>query len=185
MKESSAAETGTSYASVNRSEKIDYDNLELSEFVGGFLEFLNSQPESAQQRYLAYVKLLIERAATYSWNSIRNVHISINTVVEAGRLSLQQFDQIKDGAQTFFTHADLPSAPTTPRVSIMSFQAIPIAKSGITQATVTAHRRKRQSRAFTVAVFAMQITQCYNVQNVASQFLTLSPARLNQKTNTD
>ena len=185
MKESSAAETGTSYASVNRSEKIDYDNLEISEFVGGFLEFLNSQPESAQQRYLAYVKLLMERAATYSWNSVQNVHISINTVVEAGRLSLQQFDQIKDGAQTFFTHADLPSAPTTPRVSIMSFQAIPIAKSGITQATVTAHRRKQQSRAFTVAVFAMQITQCYNVQNVASQFLTLSPARLNQKTNTD
>lgn len=140
MKESSAAETGTSYASVNRSEKIDYDNLEISEFVGGFLEFLNSQPESAQQRYLAYVKLLMERAATYSWNSIRNVHISINTVVEAGRLSLQQFDQIKDGAQTFFTHADLPSALTTPRVSIMSFQAIPIAKSGITQETVTAHR---------------------------------------------
>lgn len=67
MKESSAAETGTSYASVNRSEKIDYDNLEISEFVGGFLEFLNSQPESAQQRYLAYVKLLMECAATYSW----------------------------------------------------------------------------------------------------------------------
>lgn len=89
MKESSAAETGTSYASVNRSGKIDYDNLEISEFVGGFLEFLNSKPESAQQRYLAYVKLLMERAATYSWNSVRNVHISINTVVEAGRLSLQ------------------------------------------------------------------------------------------------
>ena len=31
--------------------KIDYDKLEISEFVGGFLEFLNSQPESAQQRY--------------------------------------------------------------------------------------------------------------------------------------
>ena len=43
MKESSAAETGTSYASVNRSGKIDYENLEISEFVGGFLEFLNSQ----------------------------------------------------------------------------------------------------------------------------------------------
>ena len=46
--------------------KTDYDNLEISEFVGGFLEFLNSQPESAQQRYLAYLKLLMEHAATYS-----------------------------------------------------------------------------------------------------------------------
>ena len=41
--------------------KIDYDNLEISEFVGGFLKFLNSQPESAQQRYLEYLKLLMER----------------------------------------------------------------------------------------------------------------------------
>ena len=32
--------------------KIDYVKLEISEFVGGFLEILNSQPESAQQRYL-------------------------------------------------------------------------------------------------------------------------------------
>ena len=84
--------------------KIDYDNLEISEFVGGFLQFLNSQPESTQQRYLAYLKLLMERAATYSWNSVRNFHFSINTAVEARRLSLQQFDQIKDQAQTFFTH---------------------------------------------------------------------------------
>ena len=93
--------------------KTDYDNLEISEFVGGFLEFLNSQPESAQQRYLAYLKLLMERAATYSWNSVRNFHFSINTAGEAGRLFLQQFDQIKDRAQTFFTNVDLPSAPTT------------------------------------------------------------------------
>ena len=103
--------------------KIDYDNLEISEFVGGFLEFLNSQSEFAQQRYLAYLKLLMESAATYSWNSVRNFYFSINTAVEAGRLSLQQFDQIKDRAQTFFTHADLPSAPTTPRVSTTSSQA--------------------------------------------------------------
>ena len=96
--------------------KIDYNKLEISEFVGGFLEFLNSQPESTQQRYLAYLKLLMERAATYPWNIIRNFHFSINTAVEAGRLPLQHFDQIKDRAQTFFTHADLPPAPTTPRI---------------------------------------------------------------------
>ena len=103
--------------------KIDYDKLEISEFVGGFLEFLNSQPESAQQRYLPYLKLLMERAATYSWYSVQNFNFLINTAVEAGRLSLQQFDQIKDWAQTFFTHADLPSAPTSPRISIKSSQA--------------------------------------------------------------
>ena len=81
--------------------KIDYDKLEISEFVGGFLEFLNSHPESSKQRYFAYLKLLMERAATYSWNSVRNFHFSINTAVEAGRLPLQHFDQIKDRAQTF------------------------------------------------------------------------------------
>ena len=68
--------------------KVDYDKLEISEFVGGFLEFLNSQPESAQQRYLTYLKLLMQPAATYSWYSMQNFHFSINTAVEAGRLSL-------------------------------------------------------------------------------------------------
>ena len=172
--------------------KIDYDNLEISEFAGGFLEFLNSQSEFAQQRYLAYLKLLMESAATYSWNSVRNFYFSINTAVEAGRLSLQQFDQIKDRAQTFFTHVDLPSAPTTPRVSTTSSQARYSKKDTYCkewsytgkciscspiEATYKGIHRCR--------VFAMHVTQCYNVQNVASQFLTLSPARLNQKTNTD
>ena len=91
--------------------------------MGGFLELLNSHPESTQQCYLANLKLLMECAATNSWNSVRNFHFSINTAVEDRRLSLQQFDQIKDRAQTIFTHADLPSAPTTPRVSTTSSQA--------------------------------------------------------------
>ncbi|CAH3019773.1 unnamed protein product, partial [Porites evermanni] len=42
-----------------------------------------------------------------------NDHLFSAKAGEAGRLFLQQFDQIKDWAQTFFTHADLPSAPTT------------------------------------------------------------------------
>ena len=59
----------------------------------------------------------------HSWNSVRNFHLSINTAVEAGRLSFNHFDQIKDRAQTLFTHSDLPSAPATPRVSNASSQA--------------------------------------------------------------
>lgn len=88
----------------------------------------------------------MERAATYSWYSVQNFHFSINTAVEAGHLSLQQFDQIKDRAQTFFTHATcLQLQP------LLAFQPCllkratarktPIAKSGITQASVTARYR--------------------------------------------
>ena len=157
--------------------KIDYVKLEISEFVGGFLEFLNSQPESAQQHYLVYLKLLMERAATYSWYSVLNFHFSINTAVEAAHLSLQQFDQIKDRAQTFFTHADLPPAPTTPRVSTMSSQVRNSKKDTYCKewnytGKCNGSLPKRHTREFTIAVFAMQTTQS----------LAVSPARPNQKT---
>lgn len=133
----------------------------------------------------------MERAATYSWYSVRNFHFSINTAVEAGHLSLQQFDQIKDRAQTFFTHADLPPAPTTPRVSTMSSQARNSKKDTYCKewnytGKCNCSLPKRHTREFTIAVFAMQTTQCYNVRNLASQSLAgFSPARLNQKTKLD
>lgn len=45
--------------------QIDYNKLEISGFVGGFLEFSNSQPESMQQRYLAYIHDPVCRISTF------------------------------------------------------------------------------------------------------------------------
>ena len=123
--------------------KIDYDKLEISEFVGGFLEFLNGQPESAQQRYLAYLKLLMERAATYSWHSGRNS-------------TFQSIQRLKPGVclSNSLTRSRIGHKLSSPTPTCLQFRPLlafqprllkratarktPIAKSGITQASVTA-----------------------------------------------
>ena len=49
---------------------VDYDKLELAEFVCGFLQFCKEQPESSKAPLLKHLHLLMERAITYSWSSI-------------------------------------------------------------------------------------------------------------------
>ena len=138
---------------------------QISEFVGGFLAFLNCQPESAQQCYLAYLKLLMERAATYSWYSVRNFHFSINTAVEAGVCLSKSLTRSRIGHKLY---SPMPTCLQLRHFLVFQLcllkrataRKTPIAKSGITQASVTARHPKRHTRAFTVAMFAMQTTQC-------------------------
>ena len=93
---------------------VDYDKLELAEFVSGFLEFYKEQPETSKGPLLSHLQLLMERAITYSWVSVRNFHLSVNTAVEQGRLSWSSSESIRERAQTFFTHQDLRSNNFTP-----------------------------------------------------------------------
>ena len=88
---------------------VEYDKLELAEFVCGYLEFCKDQPESSKEALFKHLHLLMERAITYSWSSVRNFHLSVNNAVEQGRLSWQSFKSICKRAQTFFTHQDLRS----------------------------------------------------------------------------
>ena len=55
-----------------RAGTVDYDKLDLAEFVSGFLEFCKEQPESSQPSLLAHLQLLMDRAITYS--SVRKFH---------------------------------------------------------------------------------------------------------------
>ena len=87
-----------------------YDKLELAEFVCGYLEFCKEQPESSKAPLFKHWHLVMERAITYSWSSVRNFHLSVNNAVEQGRLSWRSFESIRERAQTFFTHQDLRSS---------------------------------------------------------------------------
>ena len=88
---------------------VDYDKLELAEFVCGYLEFCKEQPESSKAPLLKHLHLLMERAITYSWSSVRNFHLSVNNAIEQGHLSWQSYESIRERGQTFFTHQDLRS----------------------------------------------------------------------------
>ena len=95
---------------------VEYDKLELAEFVCGYLEFCKEQPESSKAPLLKHLHLLMECAITYSWSSVRNFHLSVNNAIEQGRLSWQSYESIRERAQTFFTHQDLRSnLPTSLR----------------------------------------------------------------------
>ena len=45
---------------------VEQDNLELAEFVCGYLEFCKEQPESSKAPLFQHLHLLMERAITYS-----------------------------------------------------------------------------------------------------------------------
>ena len=89
---------------------VEYDKLDLAEFVSGFLEFCKEQPESRQQRLFRHLQLLMDRAITYSWSSVRNFHLSVHNAVDLGRLAWNASNAIRERAQTFFTHQDLRSS---------------------------------------------------------------------------
>ena len=88
---------------------VDYNKLDIAEFVSGFLEFRKQLPESSQPFLLSHLQLLMDRAITYSWSSVRNFQLSVHNAVEQGRLAWSSDGAIRERAQTFFTHQDLRS----------------------------------------------------------------------------
>ena len=86
---------------------LDYDKLDISEFVYAFLE---QQPSLHHKNLLQFLQLLMEKAMNYSWSSVRNFNLSINQAFAQGRLTWGQMDFIQPRSNTFFSHADLRSS---------------------------------------------------------------------------
>ena len=85
----------------------------MSEFVSGFLEYLKTQPELSKTNLLTHLQLLMDKATTYSWPSIRNFHLSVHSAVQNKRMSWSDYDKIREHAHTFFTHLDLKAPSAT------------------------------------------------------------------------
>jgi len=105
---------------------LEYDQLSMSEFVSGYLEFLKTQPELPGSSMLSHLQLLMDKATTYTWASVRNFHLSIHNAVQSKRMLWSDFDKIRERAQTFFTHLDLRAPSTTSPTS--AFNRLPKAK---------------------------------------------------------
>ena len=100
---------------------LSYDSLELPNFVYGYLEYVKEQPNLSHPALISHLQLLMQRAATYTWASVRSFHLAIATAVEQGRLTWNGFDTIRERSQTFFSHNDLrPSRPSAQRSSTQS-----------------------------------------------------------------
>ena len=92
---------------------ISYESLDLPDFVNGFLEFQKQQADACKPGLTKHLQLLMARASTYNWSSVRSYHLSIATAIDQGRLSWSDCDAIRERSQTFFTHQDLCTQPRT------------------------------------------------------------------------
>ena len=92
---------------------ITYESLDLPDFVNGFLEFQKQQADECKPGLTKHLQLLMARASTYTWASVRSFHLSIATAIDQGRLAWSDCDAIRERSQTFFTHQDLRTQPRT------------------------------------------------------------------------
>lgn len=91
----------------------EYDKLNLSEFVAGFLVMIKTYDAQLKEAFLAHLELLMIKAISYSWSSVRAFHKFVAKQVEQRRLEWQDSKAINDQAATFFRHSDLRSASHT------------------------------------------------------------------------
>ena len=89
---------------------VDYDKLELPDFVGGFLSMIKSYDAPLKSAMLELLELLMAKASSYSWSSVRSFHGHIAKQVELWRLEWTSLSEIREKANTYFKHSDLRSS---------------------------------------------------------------------------
>ena len=105
---------------------IDYDKLELPDFVGGFLSMIKSYDAPLKSAMLELLELLMAKASSYSWSSVRSFHGHIAKQVELWRLEWTSLSYIREKATTYFKHSDLRSSQFRPNTtSTLSSPSVP------------------------------------------------------------
>ena len=87
----------------------DY-KIELAEFVTGFLVMIKPYDNPSKSAILEYLELLMTKASSYSWPSVRAFHAHVAKQIELCRLEWTSFTDIRNKAVTFFKHSDLRSS---------------------------------------------------------------------------
>ena len=125
----SATDTGTSAAatatkkkrhvdwpqdfSPGMSTRVEYDKLDLAEFVAGYLSMIKTYDPEATKFMLSHLELLMIKGTSFSWSSVRSFHAHIAKQVELYHLEWSDTAEIRDRANTCFKHSDLRTAPTS------------------------------------------------------------------------
>ncbi|XP_044166295.1 uncharacterized protein LOC122950291 [Acropora millepora] len=104
----------------------DYDTLDLPDFVGGFLSMIKSYDAPLESAMLELLELLMAKASSYSWSSVRSFHGYIAKQVELWRLEWTSLSEIREKANTYFKHSDLRSSQLRPTIpSILFSPSVP------------------------------------------------------------
>ena len=95
------------------STNVEYEKLDLAEFVAGYLAMIKTYDPEATKFMLRHLELLMIKGISYTWTSVRSFHAHIAKQVELYRLEWSDAAEIRDRANTFFKHSDLRPAPTS------------------------------------------------------------------------
>ena len=78
---------------------MEYDTLDLAEFVSGYLEFCKAQQKASKASLLHHLPLLMDHAVTYSSPRVRNFTCLLttlwSTVIQLGKVSTSSVSDLK------------------------------------------------------------------------------------------
>ena len=81
----------------------EYQPLNISEFVCGYIEMVKLYPQIQEDLY-AHLPLLMGKVMNYSWNSVKMFHLDGTFLFEQGSMSLRQRNVINGKASRFCSH---------------------------------------------------------------------------------
>ena len=91
-----------------------YDSLDLPAFVAGYLVMIKHYDTEVNKSMPAIFELLMVKATSYSWHSVRGFYSYVARQVEQRRLEWESIEEIREMASIFFKHSDLRSAKINP-----------------------------------------------------------------------
>lgn len=97
---------------------LDFEKLELADFVAGFLAMIKPYEATRKEVMLQLLELLMLKASSYTWKSVRGFYAHIAKQVELCRLEFNDATLIRDAATIFFKHSDLQTSIPQPRSNI-------------------------------------------------------------------
>ena len=96
------------------------DKLDIAEFTAGFLGMIKNYQPNDKEAMFMLLELMMIKAMSYSWKSVRAFYSHVAKQVELCRLEFNQHPQIREIASIFFKHSDLKTNHATKEVKALS-----------------------------------------------------------------
>ena len=99
-------------------QTLDFEKLELADFAAGFLSMIKPYETARKEVMLQLLELLMLKASSYTWKSVRGFYAHIAKQIELCRLEFNDATQIRNAATIFFKQSDLRTSTPQPRSNI-------------------------------------------------------------------
>ena len=94
--------------------KVHFDTLTLAQFAQGFAQVIMHALPDKRTTLLKYFANLMEDASRYSWELVRGYHFIVYTMVEEGRLTLNDADELRNLRRHHIWNVPNGMIPTKP-----------------------------------------------------------------------